>query len=110
MAFLDQEHLRVLLVNSKNEVTSTQGLYIGTVDSSNVRVSEVLRPAIGENSPSIIIVHNHPSGDPTPSPEDILITRQVREAGEMMDIELLNHIIIGDKSYLNLKEKRLGFG
>ena len=110
MAFLDQEHLRVLLLNTKNEITSAQSLYIGTVDSSNVRVSEVLRPAIRENSPSIIIVHNHPSGDPTPSPEDILITRQVREAGEMMDIELLDHIIIGDKSFLSLKEKRLGFG
>ena len=109
MALLDQEHLRVLLLNAKNEIMSTHALYIGSVDSANVRVSEVLRPAIRENSPSIIVVHNHPSGDPSPSPEDILITGQIREAGEMMDIELLDHIIIGNQSYLSLKEKRSGF-
>ena len=70
----------------------------------------MLRPAIRENCPSIIIVHNHPSGDPMPSPEDIIITRQLRSSGEMMDIELLDHIIIGGHGFVSLKEKGLGFG
>ena len=81
MAFLDQESLKVLLLNTKNEVLSVIEVYKGTVDSSLVRVSEVLRPAIRENCPSIIIVHNHPSGDPAPSGEDIAITRRIKEGG-----------------------------
>ena len=79
------------------------------MNSAVVRVAEVLRPAIRENCPSMIIVHNHPSGDPTPSPEDILVTRQIRVSGEMMDIELLDHIIIGGQNCVSLKEKGLGF-
>ena len=109
MSFLDQEHLRVVLLNTKNEVVATHGVYIGNVNSSFIRVSEVLRPAIRENCPSIIVVHNHPSGDPTPSSEDILVTRQIRLGGEMLDIELLEHVIIGDQSFFSLKEKGLGF-
>ena len=109
MAFLDQEHLRVILLNSKNEVLFVHEIYKGNVNSSVIRVSEVLRPAIRENCPSIILVHNHPSGDPTPSPEDILITRQVRSSGEMMDIDVLDHIIIGSQGYVSMKEKALGF-
>ena len=98
-----------MLLNTKNEVRAVQELYIGNVNSSVVRVAEVLRPAMRENCPSIIMVHNHPSGDPTPSPEDILITTQVRSGGETMDIELLDHIIIGGQGFLSLKEKGLGF-
>ena len=110
MAFLVQEHLRVLLLNTKNEVLATHEIYKGNVNSAMVRVSEVLRPAIRENCPNIIIVHNHPSGDPTPSPEDILVTRQIRTCAEMMDIELLDHIVIGNQRFVSLKERRLGFG
>ena len=109
MAFLDQEHLRVLLMTSKNEVRAVQQLDIGNVNASVVRVAEVLRPAVRENSPAIIIVHNHPSGDPTPSPEDILITRQLRTGAEMMDIELLDHVIIGGQGFVSMKDKELGF-
>ena len=109
MSFLDQEHLRALLLNTKNEVIGTHEVYIGSVNSSLVRVAEVLRPAVRDNCPSIIIVHNHPSGDPTPSPEDILITRRIRTSGETMDIELLDHIIIAGQGYVSLKDKGLGF-
>lgn len=109
MGFLQQEHLRVLLLNTKNEVLATQEIYKGNVNSAVVRVAEVLRPAIRENCPSIIIVHNHPSGDPTPSPEDIMVTRQIRTSAEMMDIELLDHVIVGGQRYVSLKEKGLGF-
>ena len=109
MAFLDQEHLRAVILNTKNEVIGTHEVYIGSVNSALVRVAEVLRPAVRNNCPAIIMVHNHPSGDPTPSPEDILITRRVRTNGETMDIDLLDHIIIGGQGYVSLKDKGLGF-
>ncbi len=109
MAFLDQESLKVLLLNTKNEVLSVIEVYKGTVDSSLVRVSEVLRPAIRENCPSIIIVHNHPSGDPAPSGEDIAITRRIKEGGDTMDIKLLDHIVIGMGTFVSMKDRGLGF-
>ncbi len=109
MSFLEQEHLRVMLLNTKNEVLGTHEIYKGTVNSAAVRVAEVIRPAIRDNCPNIVIVHNHPSGDPTPSPEDVLVTRRIRSCAEMMDITLLDHIIIGRSRYVSLKERGLGF-
>ena len=110
MSLLEQEHLRVLLLNAKNEVLAAPEVYKGNVSSSMVRVAELLRPAVRENCPSLVMVHNHPSGDPTPSPEDILITRKVRTSAEMMDIELLDHIVIGSRGFVSLKDRKLGFG
>ncbi len=105
-----QENLVVLLLNTRNQVVARRTIYIGTVNSSAVRPAEVLRPAIRENAPSIIVVHNHPSGDPTPSPEDVSVTRDLAAAGKLMDIELLDHLIIGHGGrFTSLKEKRLGF-
>ena len=109
MASLEQEHLRVLLLNTKNQVLNTVEVYVGNVNSSIVRPSEVFRPAVRDNAPSIIVAHNHPSGDPTPSPEDILVTRQIRTSGELMDIELLDHVIVGNQRSASLKEMGLGF-
>ena len=109
MSFFDQEHLRVLLLNSKNEVLGVREIYIGNVNSSVVRVSELLRPAVRESCPAILVVHNHPSGDPTPSVEDALITRKIGAAAEMMDVELLDHVVIGRQSHVSMKEKGLGF-
>lgn len=109
MSLLDQEHLRAILLNTKNEVIGINGIYVGNVNSSMIRVSEVLRPAVRENCPAMIIVHNHPSGDPTPSTDDILVTRQIRTSGELMDIELLDHVIIGSAGFVSMKEKKLGF-
>ena len=107
---LVQENLVVLLLNTRNQVVARRTIYIGTVNSSAVRPAEVLRPAIRENAPSIIVAHNHPSGDPTPSPEDISVTRDLAAAGKLMDIELLDHLIIGQGGrFTSLKEKRLGF-
>ena len=108
MAVASQEKLRVVLLNAKAEVISVQEVYQGTVDSAQVRVAEVLRPAVRENCPAIIIVHNHPSGDPTPSPEDILITRRIKQCAEMMDIEFNDHIIIGSRGFVSMRE-RMGF-
>ena len=110
MGFRDQEHLRVLLLSMKSEVTGIHEIYKGTVNAAHVRVAEVLRPAVRENCPSIIVVHNHPSGDPTPSGPDILITRQIGQAAQMMDIELLDHIIIAGQDCFSMKNKGLGFG
>lgn len=105
-----QEHLVVLLLNTRNQVVARRTIYVGTVNSSAVRPAEVLRPAIRENAPSIIVAHNHPSGDPTPSPEDISVTRDLAAAGKLMDIELLDHLVIGHGGrFTSLKEKRLGF-
>ena len=110
MALLVQENLVVLLLNTRNQVVARRTIYIGTVNSSAVRPAEVLRPAIRENAPSIIVAHNHPSGDPTPSPEDISVTRDLIAAGKLMDIELLDHLVIGHGGrFTSLKEKRLGF-
>lgn len=89
---------------------SIQEIYVGNVNSAVVRAAEVFRPAIRDNAPSIIVVHNHPSGDPTPSPEDVAVTRELVSAGKLLGIELLDHVVIGSGSrYISLNEKRLGF-
>lgn len=110
MSILPQEHLVVLLLNTRNQVVGKRQIYVGTVNSSAVRPAEVLRPAILENAPSIIVVHNHPSGDPTPSAEDVAITGDLMNAGKLMDIELLDHLVIGQGGrFVSLKERGLGF-
>ena len=110
LSILGQEHLVVLLLNTRNQVVGKRQIYVGTVNSSAVRPAEVLRPAIRENAPSIIVVHNHPSGDPTPSAEDVAVTRDLIGAGKLMDIELLDHLVIGQGGrFVSLRERRLGF-
>ncbi len=109
MQFLEKEELRALLLNNKHHVTASEMIYRGTVNSASVRVAEILRPAIRSNSTGIIVVHNHPSGDPTPSPEDILVTRRIRQSADMMDIELLDHIIVGERDFVSMKSRQLGF-
>ena len=110
MGFLDQEHLRVVLLNSKNQVMAMPEVYKGSVNTSLIRSSELFREAVRENCPAIIVVHNHPSGDPTPSPEDVHVTEQIVAAGKLLDIEVLDHLIVGQQSYASLKERGLGFG
>lgn len=109
MGYLAQEQLRVLCLDTKNYVVAQQVVYQGTVNSSVVRVAEVFKPAVSRTCPAIVVVHNHPSGDPTPSPEDVRTTEQLRKAGELLDIELLDHIVIGRQRYVSLKERGLGF-
>ena len=110
MAPLPQEHLKALLLNTKNEVLSIQEIYVGNVNSAVVRPAEVFRPAVRDNAPSVIVVHNHPSGDPTPSPEDVSVTRDLIAAGELLGIKLLDHLVIGSGNrYVSLNERRLGF-
>ncbi len=109
MAFLEQEHLRVVLLNTRNQVMGIHEIYKGSVNSAQVRVSEVLRSAIRDNCPAMIVVHNHPSGDPTPSPQDIALTKEVVASGKLLDIEVLDHIIIGRGRHVSLKETGQGF-
>jgi DNA repair protein RadC len=110
MGHLEQEHLRLLLLDTKNRVLASPTIYKGNVNTSVIRVSELFREAIRHNSVALIIAHNHPSGDPTPSPEDVRVTRQIFEAGKLLDVEVLDHLIIGQGHYVSLKERGLGFG
>lgn len=109
MSALEQEELRILLLDTRNRVQHIDTVYRGSVNSSQVRVAEIFKAAIRRNAPNLIVVHNHPSGDPTPSPDDIAITRAILQAGELLDIKLLDHIIIGSGRFVSLKERGLGF-
>jgi len=106
-----QEQLRVLLLDSKHRVQRMSVVYIGNVNSAMVRIAEVFREAIKDNAAAIIVAHNHPSGDPTPSPDDVRVTEEIVRAGKMLDIEVLDHLIIGrQQPYVSLKERGSGFG
>ena len=107
MSVLAQEQLRVLLLNTRNSVVAQRVIYQGNVNSSVIRPAEVFRPAIIESAPSTIISHNHPSGDPTPSPEDVSITRELVQAGKLLGIDLLDHVVIGGDRWVSLKEGKL---
>jgi DNA repair protein RadC len=109
MALLQQEHLRVVLLNVRNQVLGVKEVYRGSVHTAVVRVAEVLRDAVRENCPNIVVVHNHPSGDPLPSADDVSITRQIYEAAKLLNIDLLDHVIIGRGRQVSLKEQGLGF-
>ena len=109
LAPLVQEQLRVLLLDTKNNVVGQRVIYQGNISSALVRTAEVFRPAVIEAVPSIIVAHNHPSTDPSPSPEDVLLTRKLRQAAELLDIQLLDHVVIGGKQHVSLKNRGLGF-
>lgn len=109
MGLLDQEHLRVILLNTRNQVMGVSEVYKGSVGSSYVRVAEVFREAVRQNAPGLIVVHNHPSGDPSPSPDDVVLTKQAIEAGKLLGIDLLDHIVIGDHRHASLKQLGLAF-
>ena len=107
---LENEELWVILLDARNRVIGISKLYRGSLNSSQVRTGETLRDAIRINAAAIILVHNHPSGDPSPSPDDVALTRNILKAGQIMDIEVLDHIVVGRNSFCSLKERGLGFG
>lgn len=111
MSALEQEEMRVLLLNTRNQVMRQVKKYRGSINSSQVRIAEIFTEAIRDGATSLILIHNHPSGDPSPSPEDIAVTRQIIEAGKLLDIEVLDHLIIGrgPNRYISLKDRGLGF-
>ncbi|MCU0484929.1 MAG: DNA repair protein RadC [Anaerolineales bacterium] len=110
MSGLEQEELRVILLNTRNQVDRVEVIYRGSLNSSQIRVGELFKAAIRSNAASLIVVHNHPSGDPTPSPDDVAVTRAIVQAGKLLDIEVLDHIIIGAHNHVSLKNRGLGFG
>lgn len=106
MEDLPNEHFVMLSLNTKNKVVGVHTIFVGSLNSSIVHPREVFQRALLNNSASIMVFHNHPSGDPTPSPEDIDVTKRLKQAGEIIGIELLDHIIIGDEGrYTSLREK-----
>jgi len=109
MSGLEQEHLRVILLDTRNRVLDIVEIYRGSVNSSQVHIGEVFKPAIRRNATAIIVIHNHPSGDPTPSPDDVAVTRAILQAGKLLDIDVLDHMVIGQGRWVSLKERGLGF-
>jgi len=109
MAHLEQEHFRVLYLDTRNRLLGSETVYIGSLNASHIRVGEVFRDAVKRNCAAIIVVHNHPSGDPTPSPEDVEVTRQLVAAGDLLDVEVLDHLVIGQHRFVSLRERGLGF-
>lgn len=105
MRSLNQEHLVVLFLNTKNQIIHRQTIFVGSLNASIVHPREIFREALKRSAASIICAHNHPSGDPAPSQEDIHVTRRLVEAGKIMGIELLDHLVIGNHSFTSLKEK-----
>ena len=102
-------HIRRMLLDTRNRVIEIVEVYHGSVNSSQVRVGELFKPAVQRMAPAIIACHNHPSQDPTPSPDDVAVTRAMVQAGKLLDIALLDHLIIGGSRFVSLKERGLGF-
>ena len=109
MSGLEQEHLRVFLLDTRNHVLDIVEVYKGSVNSSQVHVGELFKPAIRRNASAIIVAHNHPGGDPTPSPDDVAVTRAIVQAGKLLSVDVLDHIVIGQGRWVSLKERGLGF-
>jgi len=109
MSAFEQEHLRVILLDTRNGVLDIVEVYKGSVNSSQVHVGELFKPAIRRNAAAMIVVHNHPSGDPTPSPDDVAVTRAIVQAGKLLDVDVLDHMVIGQSKWVSLKERELGF-
>jgi DNA repair protein RadC len=109
MGHLEREELRVVLLNTKNRVQAVHTVYQGSLNSAVVRVGEVFAEPLRRHAASIIIAHNHPSQDCTPSPEDVLLTRQLVDAGKLLDVDVLDHLVVSATAYVSLRERGLGF-
>lgn len=110
MGTLEQEEMRTLLLDTKNRVLGRPKVYQGSVHTTVIRIAELFRDAVRQNCTALIVAHNHPSGDPTPSPEDAAITREIVKAGELLEIDVLDHLVIGAAGrFVSLKERGLGF-
>lgn len=105
----DRENLAVLLLDTKNKVIGLDIVFVGTLNCSMVTMREVFKSAVALGAAAIIVCHNHPSGDPTPSPEDVLVTREIVAAGKLLDIDVLDHHVLGHNKYVSLRERGLGF-
>jgi len=104
---LAQEQVRVVLLDSKNRVIGTSLLYQGGVNATVIRPADCFREAVRLGAPALILMHNHPSGDPTPSPEDVRLTTEVAKAGDLLGIDVLDHVVVGKQGYVSLREQGL---
>ena len=109
IGFLDREEMWVACLDTRNRIKCLVVLYKGSVNTSQVRVAEVFRQAIIENALAIVLAHNHPSHDISPSPDDVAVTRAIVQAGKLLDIETLDHLVIGGNQFVSMKERGLGF-
>jgi DNA repair protein RadC len=109
MGHLDQEQLRVACLNTKNRLQKIHLVYQGSLSSSLIRVGEIYKEPLRLNSAAIIVAHNHPSGEPNPSPEDVLVTQEIVQAGKLLDVECLDHLVIGQGKWMSMREKELGW-
>ncbi len=107
MSALEQEHLRVFLLDTRNHLLDIVEVYKGSVNSAQIHIGEVFKAAIRRGAAAILVVHNHPSGDPTPSPDDVAVTRAIIQAGKLLNVEVLDHIVIGQGRWVSLKERGL---
>ena len=105
LANADREHFVVMMLSTKNQIIGINTVAIGDLNKCLVHPREVFKPAIIANSASVILLHNHPSGDPTPSREDLEMTKRLKNAGEILGIKVLDHVILGDECYVSLKER-----
>lgn len=110
MSGLEQEHLRTILLDVRNRLIRIHEVYRGSLTTSLIRTGEVFRAAIRANAAGMIVAHNHPSGDPSPSPEDLAVTRNLVAAGRLLDIPVLDHIVIGRNRFISMREQGMGFG
>ena len=109
MGRLDREELRVILLTAKNQVIGTRTVYQGNVSSTVVRVGELFHDAVRQHAAAVILVHNHPSGDPTPSPEDLHLTAEAVAAGRLLNLPVLDHLVIGHDSFVSLRDRGVVF-
>lgn len=109
MGLLEKEEMRCVLMDTRNNVLKVATVLQGSLNSASVRVADLFREAIRANAASIIVVHNHPSGDPSPSPEDVSTTVELVRAGELLGVPLLDHIVIGRHGFVSMKERQMGF-
>jgi len=109
MSLLEQETVRVLVLDTRNRVRGNVQVYQGSVNATHARVAELFREAVRSNATAVVLAHNHPSGDPAPSEQDAAFTRSAVKAGEMLGIEVLDHLVIGHNRWVSLKERGLGF-
>lgn len=109
MGKLEQEEMWIVLLSTRNEKIGIDKLYKGSLNANLIRIGEIFKEAIRQNAAAIVVFHNHPSGNPTPSPEDVSVTREIVDAGNLLDIDVLDHIIIGKGTFRSLRAAGLGF-
>ena len=109
MSLLDQEELRIIILDTRSRILAIETLYRGNLNSASVRVGEVFKGAIRRNAAAILLCHNHPSNDPSPSPDDVQVTRMIVEAGKLLAIDVMDHLVLARQRFVSLKERGLGF-